>query len=75
MEWPYTVVKKYYSSNETYNYTLDVQAGFDASNGVDYYVINGSFTGDITNINKQSNVGQPGMFVFQVNGPEIPSIG
>ena len=44
------------------------QAGFDAGNLVDFTVINGSFTDDIVNIDKISNVDIPGMFVFQVNG-------
>ena len=44
------------------------QAGFDSGNLVDFTVINGSFTDNIINIDKISNVNKPGMFVFQVNG-------
>ena len=44
------------------------QAGFDSGNGVDFTVINGSFTNNIVNIDKISNVDIPGLFIFQVNG-------
>ena len=44
------------------------QAGFDSGNGVDFTVINGSFTDNIVNIDKISNVDIPGLFIFQVNG-------
>ena len=47
------------------------QAGFDSGNLVDFTVINGSFTHDIINIDKISNVNVPGMFVFQVNGKKL----
>ena len=41
------------------------QAGFDAGNQMDFLLIEGSFTNDIINIDKKSNVGQPGLFVFK----------
>jgi len=44
------------------------QAGFDAGNGVDFTVLNGSFTEYVVNLDKISNIGVPGVFVFQVNG-------
>ena len=44
------------------------QAGFDSGNGVDFTVINGSFSDNIVNIDKISNVNVPGKFAFQVNG-------
>ena len=47
------------------------QAGFDAGNQMDFLLIEGSFTNDIINIDKKSNVGQPGLFVFQVNTAEV----
>ena len=47
------------------------QAGFDAGNQMDFLLIEGSFTNDIINIDKKSNVGRPGLFVFQVNTAEV----
>ena len=47
------------------------QVGFDAGNQMDFLLIEGSFTNDIINIDKKSNVGQPGLFVFQVNMAEV----
>ena len=47
------------------------QAGFDSGNLVDFTVINGSFTDNIIDIDKISNVNVPGMFVFQVNEKKL----
>ncbi len=50
---------------------LPAQVGFDAGDSTNYYSVEGSFTNDIINVDKDSNVGIPGLFVFQVNQPEI----
>ena len=50
------------------------QAGVDSGNHVDFIVINGSFTYNIVNIDKISNVDRPGMFVFQVNGEKLGTL-
>ncbi|XP_062583136.1 protein mesh-like [Saccostrea cucullata] len=47
------------------------QVGFNAGDGKVYYVVNGSRTADIININKKSNVGIPGKFVFRIDSSEI----
>ena len=44
------------------------QVGLNAGNGVDFISVNGSLTSEIFNIDEDSNVGCPGVFVFQVNG-------
>ena len=44
------------------------QVGLNAGNGVDFFSVNGSLTSGIFNIDEESNVGCPGVFVFQVNG-------
>ena len=43
------------------------QVGLNAGNGVDFITVQGSLTSDIFNIDHDSNVGCPGVFVFQVN--------
>ena len=43
------------------------QVGLNAGNGVDFITVEGSLTSDIFNIDHDSNVGCPGVFVFQVN--------
>ena len=44
------------------------QVGLNAGNGIDFISVNGSLTSSIFNIDQESNVGCPGVFVFQVNG-------
>ena len=50
---------------------LPPQVGLNAGNGVDFISLNGSLTSDIYNINTKSNLGCPGVFVFQVDGGGI----
>ena len=52
-------------------YGIPAQVGFDAGDSSNYYSVEGSFTDDIINVDKQSNVGISGLFVFQVNQAEI----
>ncbi|XP_062587995.1 LOW QUALITY PROTEIN: sushi domain-containing protein 2-like [Saccostrea cucullata] len=47
------------------------QVGFNAGDGKVYYVVNGSRTKDIVNINKKSNVRIPGKFLFRIDSSEI----
>ena len=47
---------------------LPPQVGLNAGNGVDFISLDGSLTSDIYNINRESNLGCPGVFVFQVDG-------
>ncbi len=49
------------------------QVGFDAGASNHSHSVKGSFTDDIINVDEDSNVGIPGLFVFQVNQPEIKS--
>ena len=44
------------------------KVGLNAGNGVDFISVNGSLTNSIFNIDQESNVGCPGVFVFKVNG-------
>ena len=48
------------------------QVGFDAgASSNNSHSVEGSFTDDIINVDKRSNVGINGLFVFQVNQAEI----
>ena len=44
------------------------QVGLNAGNGIDFVSVDGSLTSSIFNIDGDSNVGCPGVFVYQVNG-------
>ena len=59
-----------YGDGEINSYagSYSAQVGLNAENGVDFISVNGSLTNSIFNIDEDSNVGCPGMFVFQVNG-------
>ena len=58
-----------YGDGEINSYSgYRAQVGLNAGNGVDFISVNGSLTSDIFNIDEDSNVGCPGVFVFQVNG-------
>jgi len=41
-------------------------AGINAGDGVNFVTINGSSTPDIINIDRSSNIGRPGVWMFQV---------
>jgi alpha-tectorin len=47
------------------------QVGFDAGDGENRYMLDVSCTTDVINVNQRSNIGVPGEFVFQVDGPNI----
>ena len=44
------------------------QVGFDAGDGERFFSVPGSQTNDIVNIDTTTNVGVPGVWMFQVNG-------
>ena len=48
-----------------------VQVGFNAGDGVNFAVVPASRTPDIINIDTTSNVGIPGVWIFQVNEERI----
>ena len=50
------------------------KVGFDAGDGENYYNVPGSRTDDIVNIDDQSNVGQPGRFIFRIDNNTIQTI-
>ena len=50
------------------DFSHSAQVGLNAGNDVDFITVEGSLTSDIFNIDQESNVGCPGVFVFQVNG-------
>ena len=50
------------------DFSHSAQVGLNAGNGVDFITVDGSLTSSIFNIDQESNVGCPGVFVFQVNG-------
>ena len=57
-----------YGDGEIDSYSgYSAQVGLNAGNGVDFISVNGSLTSSIFNIDQDSNVGCPGVFVFQVN--------
>lgn len=45
--------------------------GFDAGDGINYYVYNASQTPDIINITSMSNIGVPGIFVFRIDSSAV----
>ena len=47
------------------------QVGFNAGDGVNFAAVPESRTGEIINIDTTSNVGVPGVWVFQVNEETI----
>jgi hypothetical protein len=51
------------------------QVGFNAGDGVHYYVLPGSQTEAVANLISNSNVGIPGKWVFKVSGSTIESGG
>lgn len=51
------------------------KAGFDAGDGKTFYVIEGSCTEDIININQRSNVNSPGTYVFRIDTSDIEEPG
>ena len=58
-----------YGDGEINSYSgYRAQVGLNAGNGVDFISVNGSLTNSIFNIDQESNVGCPGVFVFKVNG-------
>ena len=51
------------------------QVGFNAGDNQNFFSLPGSRTDDIVNIDERSNVGEPGVWVFHVSGPEVRSGG
>ena len=49
------------------------QAGFSAGDGMRYFTVNGSGTDAVLSLNSTSNVGQPGVWIFQVDGDQVVS--
>ena len=50
------------------------QVGFNAGDGERFFSVPGSQTPAIMNIDTTSNVGIPGVWIFQVNGDIIPAL-
>ena len=51
------------------------QAGFNAGDGIRYFNIPGSRTDESINLPTQSNVGNPGRWIFRVDLAEIEGMG
>ena len=51
------------------------QAGFNAGDGIRYFNIPGSRTHEVTNLPTQSNIGNPGRWMFRVDLAEIEGMG
>ena len=49
------------------------QVGFNAGDNITYYAVPGSRTSSIVDIENTTNVGVPGMWVFQVNNAQVDS--
>ena len=47
------------------------QVGFNAGDGIRYFVINSSRTDDVVNIDEMSNVMKPGVYIYRVDGTSI----
>ena len=55
--------------------TNPAQAGFSAGDGMRYFTVNGSGTDTVLGLNSTSNVGRPGVWIFQVDGDQVMSAG
>ena len=51
------------------------QAGFSTRDGMRYFTVNGSGTDVVLSLNSTSNVGLPGVWIFQVDGDQVVSAG
>jgi hypothetical protein len=51
------------------------QAGFDAGDRTNFFALPGSRTMAVLNLCTTSNVGQPGRWIFQIRGGELPCLG
>ena len=51
------------------------EAGFSARDGMRYFTLNGSGTDAVLSLNSTSNVGRPGVWIFQVDGDQVVSAG
>ena len=58
----------YYDDYYDYDYLVTAQVGLNAGNQGDFLTVECSLTFSIYNIDENSNVNEPGKFVFQVNG-------
>lgn len=50
----------------------EAQVGFNAGDGIRFTSVPGSQTPAIINIDTTSNVGNPGVWIFQVDADEVP---
>ena len=48
------------------------QVGFNKGNGMDFSVVPESGSMDVINMDKKSNVGKPGVWIFEISNEEIP---
>jgi len=48
-----------------------VQAGFNSGDGVTYYTLPGSMTSSVLGLERSSNVGLNGRWMFRVDGPNV----
>lgn len=46
---------------------MPAQVGYDAGDSINYYTVPGSMTPSIADIETTSNVGVPGLYIFQVS--------
>ena len=46
---------------------IEAQVGFNAGDDINYYTVCGSMTPSIVDIETTSNVGIPGMYIFELN--------
>ena len=46
----------------------EAQIGFNAGDGLSSFSLPGALTDDTVNIEEQSNVNRPGIFVFRIDG-------
>ena len=47
---------------------IEAQVGYDAGDSINYYTVPGSMTPSIVDVETTSNVGIPGMYMFEVDG-------
>ncbi|XP_035665849.1 uncharacterized protein LOC118409092 [Branchiostoma floridae] len=54
---------------------VPAQAGFNSGDGTNYHTVPGSRSSEIVDVETRTNVGQPGTFMFQINGNKIVPLG
>ena len=58
-----------------YGFDFELQGGFNAGDGVRFFIIPGSRTNDILNLTSTSNVARDGQWMFQTDEASVEAVG